>query len=92
MSDVISEPQANEEEQDLSEILRIRRTKLTDLKAEQKNPFEITTCIRTAYAQQIIDRFAELDATEVSIAGRIMSWRDMGKANFIDVRDASGKI
>ena len=91
MSEVI-EPQANEQEQDLSEILRIRRQKLTDLKAEDKNPFTITTFARTAYCAQIVERFEELDATEVSIAGRIMSWRDMGKANFIDVRDASGKI
>ncbi len=91
MSEVI-EPQANEQEQDLSEILRIRRQKLTDLKAEDKNPFAITTFARTAYCAQIVEQFEELDATEVSIAGRIMSWRDMGKANFIDVRDSSGKI
>ncbi len=91
MSEVI-EPQVHEEEQDLSEILRIRRTKLGDLKAENKNPFEITTYHRTAYAAQIVDRFEELDGSEVSLAGRIMSWRDMGKANFIDVRDSSGKI
>ncbi len=91
MSELI-EPQVNEQEQDLSEILRIRREKLANLKAENKNPFEITTFDRTAYAAQIVEKFEELDGTEVSIAGRIMSWRDMGKANFIDVRDASGKI
>lgn len=91
MSELI-EPQVNEQEQDLSEILRIRREKFANLKAENKNPFEITTFDRTAYAAQIVEKFEELDGTEVSIAGRIMSWRDMGKANFIDVRDASGKI
>ncbi len=92
MSEIITQSQENGEEQDLSEILRIRRAKLTDLKNEHKNPFEITSFERTAYAKQVVDRFEELDGKEVTLAGRIMSWRDMGKANFIDIRDASGRI
>jgi len=79
-------------ELELSEILQIRRDKLAKLKAEGKNPFEITVFDRTAYAKQIIDDFEKLENTTVSIAGRIMTWRDMGKANFIDLRDGSGRI
>lgn len=91
MSDTIT-PQANETEQDLSEVLQVRRDKLAELKAEHKDPFEITTFERTVYSAQIVERFDELDGQAVSLAGRIMSWRDMGKANFIDLRDAAGKI
>ena len=79
--------------QELSEVLRIRRDKLETLKSEGKNPFEITTYKRTAYAKDIVDEFEEkYEGKTVSIAGRIMSWRDMGKASFIDVRDSSGKV
>ena len=77
-----------EEQQKLSEVLQIRRDKLESLKAEGKNPFEITTYSRTAYARQIVDRFDELEGQEVSIAGRMMSRRIMGKASFLDLRDA----
>ena len=62
------------------------------MKAEGKNPFEITTYSRTAYARQIVDRFDELEGQEVSIAGRMMSRRIMGKASFLDLRDASGRV
>jgi len=79
-------------ELELSEILQIRRDKLAKLKEEGKNPYEITVFDRTAYAKQIADEFEKLENTTVSIAGRIMSWRDMGKANFIDLRDGSGRI
>lgn len=81
-----------EEQQKLSEVLQIRRDKLESLKAEGKNPFEITTYSRTAYARQIVDRFDELEGQEVSIAGRMMSRRIMGKASFLDLRDASGRV
>ncbi len=81
-----------EEQQKLSEVLQIRRDKLESLKAEGKNPFEITTYSRTAYARQIVDRFDELEGREVSIAGRMMSRRIMGKASFLDLRDASGRV
>ncbi len=75
-----------------SELLQIRRDRLAKMKAEGKNPFEITTFARTAYAAQIVEEFESLEEQEVSIAGRIMSWRDMGKATFMDLRDSSGKI
>ena len=91
MSEIITGEQENEE-QSLSEVLQIRRNKLTELKESRKNPFEITTYHRTAYAAQVTEHFEEFDGKEVCLAGRIMAWRDMGKANFIDVRDASGKM
>ncbi len=75
-----------------SELLQIRRDRLSKMKEEGNNPFEITTFARTAYAQQIIDEFESLENQQVSIAGRIMSWRDMGKATFMDLRDSTGKI
>lgn len=83
---------AEEEQVKLSEVLQIRRDKLNALKNEGKNPFEITTYKRTAYSKQIIDSFEEMEGKEVSIAGRIMSKRGMGKASFLDVSDSLGRI
>lgn len=79
-------------EQELSEILQIRRNKLTDLKAAGKNPFEITSYDRDTYARDIANNFEEYEGKKVSIAGRIMSKRGMGKASFIDIHDVSGRI
>lgn len=79
-------------EQDLSELARIRREKLNELKQAGKNPYEITTFTRTAYANQIHENFEELEGKEVSLAGRIMTWRDMGKASFVDLSDAKGRV
>ncbi|MEM1484802.1 lysine--tRNA ligase [Oscillospiraceae bacterium PP1C4] len=96
MSEIQTNPEtelsAEEEQQKLSEVLQIRRDKLTALKNEGKNPFEITTYNRTAYAQQIIDQFETFEGQNVSVAGRIMSKRGMGKASFIDVGDFSGRV
>ncbi len=83
-----AEPTAEE----LSEVLRVRREKFAALKEAGRNPFEQTRYDRTAYAQQIAEHFEELDEQMVSIAGRIMSKRSMGKASFFDVADASGRI
>lgn len=76
----------------LSELLQIRRDKLTALQKEGKDPFAVTTCPRDITAQEVRDRFSELENKDVCVAGRIMSWRDMGKASFMDVCDRSGKI
>lgn len=75
-----------------SELLQIRRDKLTELRAQGKDPFAITSYERTAYTNQIVDDFETYEGKEVSIAGRIMGWRDMGKATFLDVRDTTGRI
>ena len=76
----------------LDEQHRIRIEKLNDLKANGKNPYEITKFDFTHKAHQIRDNFEELEEKDVMIAGRITSWRDMGKANFIDIRDDSGRM
>ncbi|WP_101908970.1 lysine--tRNA ligase [Marasmitruncus massiliensis] len=83
---------AEEEQAKLSEVLQIRRDKLAALKNEGKNPFEITTYHRTAYAKQIVNSFDAMEGKEVSIAGRIMSKRGMGKASFLDISDSTGRI
>ena len=80
------------QEQDLSEILQIRRGKLAALQDQGKDPFAITSCQRDTLAADITARFEELEGKDVAIAGRIMSWRDMGKASFMDVMDQSGRI
>ena len=82
----------NMTQKELSEVLQVRRDKLTELKENGKNPFEITKYERTAYAKQIRDSFSDFEGKNVSVAGRIMSKRTMGKSSFIDLHDASGKI
>lgn len=92
MSDKRKEPVEQAEELDLSELLQIRRDKLSDLQAAGKDPFEITVCDRDTYAQEIRDHFDEMEGKDVCIAGRIMSWRDMGKASFMDIYDRTGRM
>ncbi len=77
---------------ELSELLRIRREKLADLKARGKDPYLQTKFERTSSAKAILETFEEVEGSTVSIAGRIMSKRDMGKASFLDVADQSGRI
>ncbi len=76
----------------LDEQHRVRLEKLAALKAAGKDPYTITKFGVTISNKEIRDRFEELENTDVAIAGRIMSWRDMGKANFIDVRDSSDRM
>ncbi len=77
---------------ELSEILQIRRDKLAALQAAGKNPFEITVFDRKNTAAEIVENFDKFENQTVSVAGRMMSWRDMGKASFMDLQDGSGKI
>ncbi len=86
--------QMQNETLELKEILQIRRDKLKNLSDSGKNPYEVTKFDVTHYTKDIVDNFND-DAEEkefVSIAGRIMSRRDMGKAAFLDLRDTSGRI
>ncbi|MBQ2799006.1 MAG: lysine--tRNA ligase [Ruminiclostridium sp.] len=76
----------------LDEQHRIRIEKLNELKLSGKNPYETTKFDVTHKAEQIRENFDALENTDVTIAGRITSWRDMGKANFIDIRDDSGRM
>ena len=79
-------------EDDINEIMKIRRDKFSFLKENEKNPFEITNFNQKNYAEEIKENFENLEGKDVTIAGRIVSWRDMGKASFMDVLDSSGKI
>lgn len=81
-----------EKEQDLSELIRIRHEKLKELQDAGKDPFKITLYDRDALNTDIREKFEEYEGKEVSIAGRLMSRRDMGKANFIDVHDSTGRM
>ncbi len=81
-----------EPEVDLNQLLQIRRDKLSKLKAEGKDPFEITKFNRTHTSKQIIENYDELEGKDVSIAGRIMAKRIMGKASFCHIQDGEGKI
>jgi lysyl-tRNA synthetase class 2 len=75
-----------------NEQKQIRVDKLKALQADGRDPFEITLAEQTHHSDEIKDNFDELENQEVVIAGRIMTWRDMGKANFIDVQDRNGRI
>lgn len=75
-----------------NEQKQIRIDKLTALQNAGKDPFEITIATQTHHSNEIIDNFDELEEKDVTIAGRIMTWRDMGKANFIDIQDRNGRI
>lgn len=79
-------------EQPSSELLRIKRKKLENLQKIGKDPFEITKFGREHFSQDIKDSFADFENEDVTIAGRIMSWRVMGKASFLDVLDGKGRI
>jgi len=80
------------EELSLSEILKVRRDKLAKLQEMGRDPFKIERYDRTAFSTDIIEDFSSFDGKDVSIAGRIMAKRTMGKASFIDVQDSKGRI
>jgi lysyl-tRNA synthetase class 2 len=80
------------EEQNLNEILLVRREKLEKLRQEGKDPFDITRYDVTHKARQIIDDFDNMEGQKVSIAGRIITRRIMGKASFAHILDSSGQI
>ena len=81
-----------EVQQDLSEILRVRREKLSALQSEGRDPFQETKFVVSIHAREIKERFDELEGQEVTIAGRLMSKRGMGKVSFCDLQDKSGRI
>jgi len=83
---------AQNEQQDLSQILQVRREKLKALQDEGHDPFHITKYDVTHHAQEIKDSFDVLEGTEVHVAGRLMSKRGMGKVSFCDLQDKSGRI
>ena len=90
----MAEAQNNQQnqEQDLNQILKARREKLANLQAAGKDPFVITKYDQTHHSQDIKDNFEALEGQSVSIAGRIMLKRVMGKASFCNVQDLKGNI
>ena len=81
-----------DEEQDINELRRIRREKLEALQKAGNDPFAITKAEQGETAAEIKNNFDEYENQTVTVAGRIITWRDMGKANFIDLQDRTGKI
>lgn len=79
-------------EQDIHALLKVRREKLENLQAEGKDPFVITKYDVTIHSQEVRERYTELEGQEVSVAGRMMFKRVMGKASFCNIQDLQGNI
>ena len=84
--------QKKTQEQDLNQLLKVRREKLADLQANGKNPFQITKFNVTHHSMEVKNAFDELEGKTVTLAGRMMSKRVMGKASFCSVQDLQGAI
>ena len=80
------------EEMSLSEILQVRRDKLKKLRDMGRDPFKVEKYDVTAYSADIKNKFEAMEGMEVSLAGRIMAKRSMGKASFVDIQDQQGRI
>ncbi len=81
-----------EQEQDLNKLMQVRKEKLDELQAQGKNPFAITKYDRTETAGQIKANYEEFEGKDVSVAGRIIAKRIMGKASFCTIQDSNGTI
>ena len=80
------------QEPDLHQLLKVRREKLKELQDGGNDPFQITKYDVTCHSQDIKDNFSTMEGQEVSVAGRMMSKRVMGKASFCNVQDLKGSI
>ena len=90
--DKINVSASQEEAQDENSLRQIRVEKLEALQQAGRDPFKITLADQDIHTNEITERFEELENKDVCICGRMMSRRDMGKANFIDIRDRNGRI
>ena len=88
----MGEQKANQTEQDLNHVLKARRDKLAELQAAGKDPFQITKYDVTAHSTEIRENYSQWEEKEVSIAGRMMFKRVMGKASFCNLQDPKGRI
>ncbi len=90
----MSENQNNiqEQELDVNKLMIVRKEKLEELQSNGKNPFEITKFNRTHTSKQIKENYEEYEQKDVTVAGRIMAKRIMGKASFCTIQDSTGKI
>ncbi|MBQ2250647.1 MAG: lysine--tRNA ligase, partial [Lachnospiraceae bacterium] len=92
MAEQANQKNGQQPEQDLNQLLKVRREKLAELQANGKDPFVITKYDQTAHSADIRENYAELEGKEVSIAGRMMSKRVMGKASFCGIQDLKGNM
>jgi len=81
-----------EQQQDIGQLLKVRREKLANLQEAGKDPFQITKYDVTHHSTEIKERYGELEGKTVRIAGRVMSKRIMGKASFCNIQDLPGNI
>ena len=88
----MGEQQKNVQEPDINQLRKVRREKLADLQENGKNPFEITKYDVTCHAMDVKENYEEMEGKHVSLAGRIMQKRVMGKASFCNILDQSGNI
>lgn len=88
----MAQEQKNVQEPDLNQLRKVRREKLADLQQSGKDPFVITKYDRTHHSREIRDRYEDLEGKQVSVAGRMMSKRVMGKASFCNIQDLKGNI
>lgn len=82
----------NEQQEDLSELIKVRRDKLRDLQEAGKDPFKEVRFEKTAMSKEIVDNFEKYEGKTVSLAGRLVSKRVMGKASFAHILDGDGQI
>lgn len=88
----MAEQQNNREEQELNHLLKVRREKLSELCESGRDPFQITKYDVTAHSMEVKENYEEMEGKEVSLAGRMMSKRVMGKASFCNLQDLQGNI
>ena len=79
-------------EEDINRLMQVRIDKLKELQEAGKDPFEITKYDRTEFSKDIKENYEKYDGKDVSVAGRIMAKRIMGKASFCTIQDATGNI
>lgn len=87
-----NQPQNGKQEQDINQLLKVRREKLAALQEAGKDPFQLTKYDVTAHSRDIKENYDQMEGQTVSIAGRIMQKRVMGKASFCNVQDLKGNI
>jgi lysyl-tRNA synthetase class 2 len=88
----VGETQSRQQEQDLGQLLKVRREKLAALQEKGKDPFQIMKYDVTHHSADVKEQFTEMEGKQVSVAGRIMSKRIMGKASFCNIQDLKGNV
>ncbi len=92
MSDIINNSNNEQDEQDINEILQVRRDKLSELQQSGNDPFHVVTYDVSHKTGEVLANYEEFENKNVSLAGRLMSKRGMGKSSFCDIQDIDGRI